>query len=97
MAKFTQLGRLVETRGVNALSKEDRAFDHFKTISLGRYVNCDWGDMDAVDLEANDEALRTGEQRILAAYTKVGHPDWKLYILTEWDRSITTLLFANEY
>ena len=34
---------------------------------------------------------------ILAAYVHPEHPDWKIWIITEWDRSATTLLFPDEY
>jgi hypothetical protein len=46
-----------------------------------------------VDKELNDLAVKTGE-RILEAYeTSKG----KIWIITEWDRSATTILFPNEY
>lgn len=38
----------------------------------------------------------TGDDRILAAYIHPEHPDWKIWIITEWDRSATTLLFPDE-
>ena len=42
----------------------------------------------------NDEAVRSGNNRILASYeTSKG----KIYIITEYDRSATTILFADEY
>lgn len=46
------------------------------------------------DKQMNDEAVRSGNNRILASYeTSKG----KIYIITEHDRSATTILFANEY
>ena len=41
----------------------------------------------------NDAAVRKGE-RLLSAY-KIGGK--KVFIITEWDRSVTTILFADEY
>ena len=41
----------------------------------------------------NDNALKDGE-RIVAVYN-IG--DDKIYIITEWDRSVTTILFPSEY
>ena len=42
----------------------------------------------------NDNALRNGNDRILAAYDT---SEGKVYIITEHDRSATTILFADEY
>jgi hypothetical protein len=45
----------------------------------------------------NDDAVKSGEDRILAAYIHPSHPEWKIWIITEWDRSVTTILFPSEY
>ena len=46
------------------------------------------------DKQMNDEAIKSGNDRILAAYeTSKGN----IYIITEHDRSATTILFADEY
>ena len=49
--------------------------------------------MDASDVQANVHAIQHDE-RILSAYKLHGE---KLYVITEWDRSVTTLLLASEY
>ena len=49
------------------------------------------------DRKQNDRALAHGGDRILAAYTHPAHPEWKIWIITEWDGSATTLLFPDEY
>ena len=54
-------------------------------------------DLTESDKRQNDEAVRNGDDRILAAYTHPEHPDWKIWIITEYDRSATTLLFPDEY
>lgn len=41
----------------------------------------------------NDAAVRNGE-RLLSSYQAAGQ---KVFIITEWDRSVTTILFADEY
>lgn len=46
------------------------------------------------DKEMNDNALRTGTARVLAAYDT---SEGRVYIITEQDRSYTTILFADEY
>jgi hypothetical protein len=61
--------------------------------SIKRYANGDWGDLWEEDRLANEAALIDGE-RIFARYnSKYG----TIYIITEWDRSVTTILFADEY
>ena len=65
---------------------------------MSRYIACDWGDMCKEDWESNDEAVASGNDRIFAAYKYDDvHPDWKIWIITEWDRSVTTSLFPCEY
>ncbi|MCO5193143.1 MAG: plasmid related protein [Anaerolineae bacterium] len=60
---------------------------------LKRHANCDWGDLDATDARTNDQALRDG-LRLLSAYDT---PAGKLWIISEADRSVTTLLLPEEY
>lgn len=61
---------------------------------LQRHVSGDWGDLGPGDKQMNEDAVRTGEDRILSAYMVNGQ---KVYVITEWDRSYTTVLFASEY
>lgn len=65
------------------------------TISrlLTRHLHCDWGDVCDEDWKINDHAVKNGE-RLLSAYLVA---DEKVFIITEWDRSVTTILFADEY
>lgn len=91
--KFS-LGQTLMTRGINDTIAENAKFAKEVTRAFNRYINCDWGEMCEEDLELNDQAVERGDDRILAAYqTSQG----KIYIITEWDRSATTILFANEY
>lgn len=94
-AKFP-LGNLVQTRGVAAKRMANPLFDSHVRKSLSRYIEADWGDLDSEDKAMNDEALEVGN-RILAAYTNAEYPDFKIWIITEWDRSVTTILFPDEY
>lgn len=91
------LGRLVSTRGVADRIAEDKGFAEFVNRSLSRFTSADWGEMDASDLKQNDDALVNGDNRLFAAYTNQAHPDWKIWIITEWDHSATTVLFPDEY
>lgn len=94
MVKF-ELGQLVATRGVDDLMRKDNKFREFVIASFNRYKICDWGDTCDEDKESNDEALKHGD-RLLAVYkdSRTGKTIW---IITEWDRSVTTILFPEEY
>lgn len=88
-----KLGQVVTTRTIRADIDEDVQFRKEVFESFARYTNCDWGDTHEDDKPLNDEALKYGE-RILAAYkTSKG----KIWIITEWDRSATTILYPDEY
>lgn len=90
-----ELGRVVTTIGVDTKMKEDSSFKNFVQVSLGRYSQCDWGDTCNEDKQTADESLRDGE-RILAVYEHK-NSNTKIWIITEWDRSVTTILFPDEY
>ena len=97
-----KLGRLVATRTVASLMEKDAAFSKFTSASLERYTKCDWGDLDESDWAQNDEALKNEDNRLLAAYkfpTEIAPSgrDDKIWIITEWDHSVTTILFPSEY
>lgn len=63
---------------------------------LRRHVSGDWGELDAHDKRANNDALNPDSpQRILSAYTLANGV--KVWIITEWDRSVTTILLPEEY
>lgn len=93
MKKF-EMGELVATASVSERMKKEAGFLGFVQNSLCRYINCDWGDLDEEDKKRNDEAVRVGEM-ILAAYI---YPETKekIWIITEWDRSATTILYPHE-
>jgi hypothetical protein len=61
---------------------------------LGRHLSGDWGDLDAHDRRENERALKTGA-RLFSSYA-VG-PQNKLWIITEADRSSTTILLPSDY
>jgi hypothetical protein len=61
---------------------------------LRRHANCDWGIVDQHDWEANNAALVNGG-RLLSAYRTASGE--KLWIITEADRSATTILRPDEY
>lgn len=88
------LGRILLSRRVNERVADETAFAKFATASLKRHARHDWGDMCDDDKAANDDALITGE-RLFSSYEHATLG--KLWIITEADRSATTLLFPDEY
>ena len=65
---------------------------------LCRHQSGDWGDLDKHDRQANELALKEGT-RILSAYHFQLSADLriKLWVITEADRSSTTILLPEEY
>ena len=88
------LGKVVITNGISNKMAESEKFANEITDCFKRYITCDWGNMCDEDKEMNDNALRTGTARVLAAYDT---SEGRVYIITEQDRSCTTILFADEY
>ena len=88
------LGIMLFTRGVNDRAADDKAFAAFVIKSLKRHGQEDWGDLCEEDRRENDLSLKDGF-RLLSAYEKDGLP--KILIITEADRSATTVLFPDEY
>ena len=86
------LGQLVVTRGVNDRIANDAGFARFVVKSLKRHAGGDWGDLAGEDKKENE--LKEGF-RLLSAYEEKGLP--KIWIITEADRSMTTVLFPDEY
>ena len=106
--KFEEMGRLVATRAVGDLQTENQAFNDFILRCLSRYSSHDWGDLCEEDKKSNDRAVEKGDERILAAYSFPQDARWiatnmyggsenKIWIITEWDRSVITILFPGEY
>lgn len=89
-----KLGRLVFTRGVNDRVADDSKFSKFALDSLRRHIRGDWGDMCQEDKQENDYSLDK-RLRIFSAYQSDTLP--KIWIITEADRSATTVLFPEEY
>jgi len=84
------LGRVVATPGALKLLMEagGRHFD-----LLTRHAAGDWGELCAFDRRQNEIALRDG-YRVLSSYEV---PAGRVWIITEADRSVTTILLPEEY
>lgn len=62
--------------------------------ALGRHVRGDWGDCCAADREENELSLREGYRLFSVYHSKNGVKFW---IITEADRSLTTVLLPQDY
>lgn len=89
-----KIGQVVITRGISNYVVEDFKFYEFILESLRRYLAHDWGDLPNEDKRMNDSAVKNNDDRIVARYN---NEQGDIYIITEWDRSYTTILFTNEY
>ena len=81
-------GQVVITPGALAVLSDDVVRE-----SLKRHLTGDWGDVDQHDARENERSLRAGF-RLVSAYHQ---GDTKFWIITEADRSVTTILLPEEY
>lgn len=92
-----RLGRVCLTPGAQAgfAAGDDNGETGANEITemLRRHSFGDWGEMCPEDRAANDDAVKHG-MRIMSAYT---YRDVKYWVITEWDRSVTTILLPEEY
>lgn len=82
-------GRVMITRNAKDVlprSEVDRA--------INRHLHGDWGDVCDSDGKLNEEALRNGD-RLFSVYHTAGGV--KFWIITESDRSATTILLPSDY
>ena len=87
-AKFN-LGRTVATQGIVRCLNPDEIL-----VALSRHQSGDWGELGDEDKLSNERALLE-EGRLVSKYRSVsGTP---FYVITEWDRSYTTVLLPEEY
>lgn len=85
------LGKVVGTPG--ALQALEAA-EQDPSELLTRHVTGDWGDLEDEDKEENELSVEKGF-RIFSAYKL--QSGVKVWVITEWDRSATTILLPEEY
>ena len=92
------LGQVVFTQAVDDWRRKDLvARTALLRSLLERHQARDWGDMSQADKDQNDEALRTGGH-IYSSYELPEHGQGvKIWIITEPDHSVTTVLFPSDY
>jgi hypothetical protein len=92
-----ELGLIVATPGALAVTTLEKRRHYLTRHSIG-----DWGHVCRDDWDANDEAVEDGN-RILSAHPIdaakpcEGFGENTLWIITDADRSVTTLLLPDEY
>lgn len=84
------LGSIAATPGADQLLKQH---NHSSLWYIARHQCGDWGHVSPDDAKANEEALLSCA-RVLSSFTVEGS---RLWIITEADRSVTTLLLPEEY
>lgn len=86
-----KLGAIIATpRAVRALDEANQVPEEF----LARHQSGDWGEVSSEDWKENELSVREGF-RVLSAY--VLSTGKKIWIITEADRSFTTLLLPEDY
>jgi hypothetical protein len=89
------LGELFITTGAQQALRKTHQQPHF---FLQLHADGKWGYLDVEDKQANEQAVQTTGRVLSVYYTKWhGRKLDKLYVITEADRSATTLLLADEY
>ena len=88
-----ELGVCVVTQGIHQLQKSAVDTDKYLRPLITRHLNGDWGDTPVEDKMLNDEATKD-KGRIMSSYLFNGKVVW---VITEADRSVTTILLPSEY
>lgn len=83
------LGKLYITSAADKALAGDEVADAVIRHSIG-----DWGDLVEGDRQANDEALKYGGRLLSAYHARSGEKFW---VITEADRSATTVLLPDDY
>jgi hypothetical protein len=86
-----ELGQMVMTPGADETL---RAAQQLPLEFLLLHKNGNWGELPAEDVRENEWSLENGACLFSAYRTRT---DEKLWVITEWDRSVTTLLLPEEY
>ena len=96
-------GSIFTTQTVAKVIDETPIFGTLCQVFLDKHKKGDWGDLEEEDKESNEDAL-LNKGRLFSAYnlndeikSLISVNESKVWIITEWDRSATTILFPTEY
>ena len=87
------LGMVVMSEGVEDLVNKDSMYKLEVGKCLNRHHNGDWGCVSKEDALMNNTAVEIAEQ-IMSMYST---SEGRIWIITEHDRSVTSILFPSEY
>lgn len=87
-------GKKVMTRGIANKIAENGVFALQVSSFFGAFLEKDWGDISKDDKEINDLNAECENGSLLGAYETC---EGRIWIMTEHDRSATTILFPHEY
>jgi len=92
-------GQLVQTSHIFDASCEHQPFFTFIRSCIARHLRGDWGDCCEQDQDSNEMALQGGGRLFSVYHIPAGvfALESKIWIITEADRSYTTVLFPSEY
>lgn len=95
-SRIGKLGKIILSPKIRTV-KSESSKEYVKVVdAFNRYKVGDWGDLEEEDKVLNNRAVQDpGSDRILAKYCLPALGD--IYIITEHDRSHTTILFCSEY
>ncbi|MDR0531392.1 MAG: hypothetical protein LBG83_04935 [Oscillospiraceae bacterium] len=90
MSRTLSLGHVVIT------TNADNVLNRVSVLqAIARHKFCDWGECCDEDKESNDAAVQNGDDRIHSVYRD--SKGTKFWIITESDRSVTTVLLPEDY
>ena len=87
-------GAKVMTRGIADKIADNEKFAKQVTYFMGLYLQGNWGVVSEDDKAMNDMSVQSGTGSLMGAYETCEGTIW---IMTEHDRSVTTILFPDEY
>ena len=93
------MGALYLSAGIHLACSEHDRFHHFIMHCIHRHHSCDWGELDPEDFATNQSALSSGG-RLCSCYdvpADLGSSLYRVWVITEHDRSATTILLPEEY
>ena len=87
------------TPGINRMLRDDPIVNDWIADCLDRHLNGDWGELCDEDRKMNDESVRMENEGkmgwgLMSSYSI---DDIRIWIITEADRSSTTILLPSEY
>lgn len=89
MKNTITLGQILITRNAMGVVSPSEAID-----ALMRHMSGDWGDVCEEDRSSNEYAVANGLRVFSVYHTETGAKFW---VITEWDRSATTILLPEDY